>query len=1037
MSLFSQKAILAEPWTNGCVVRGDVRRKAIPRLGPQSAIELLEARQLLTTITVTRLDDVVGSGDGVTLREALQSANTNTTVDGVTGSAGQDIIVFAPGLTGTLLLTQGALQITETVTIRGSTLSNTIIDAQAKSRVIDISSTAGDVTLENLDIRNGRTFNLGEDGGGIRSLSPGSLQLTSCTVAGNSAVHDGGGIYTAGSLTLNKSTVSGNSTTLPNSIRQWVSSAGGNDHYYQLVMPDSYLSSFTWTDANTAASGATYLGSAGHLVAVTSSGENDFLGQTFSDQLTYVAPPGNGPTDSTFAWIGLFAPTPSGAFQWVTNESFSYTDWASTEPNFFGDPRWQYVHYWTRDSGWTWNNDANAGYGVTDNHNRYGYIVEYEGPFDSSLSSDQRGGGVAALDAITLIDSTVSGNSAVGSGGGIYGDRLVELKNSTIANNQSGIDGGGVFAKLVLIAHNSIVAKNSDVSGHPDIRPGTTSLSVQSSLIGNNLGTALVAAAVGTPDAQGNLIGTNTVPIDPLLGPLANNGGPTKTHALLPGSPALNAGKDVLADPNGLRQWTTASGGNGHYYQLVMPSSSLNSFSWTDAAAAAAASTFAGSQGHLVTVTSSGENAFLQQQYESQLRLFGLPGDGATDSKSAWIGLYAKTQTANFEWVTGEPVSYTNWASSEPNFQGTPLWPYVHYWTKDSIWSWNNEQDSGYAVQTNHNRYGYIVEFDGPFNPPANSVPATDQRGTGYKRIYGKAVDMGAFEFQPQIPNSIGVFRNGGVYEDVNRNGAWNGNSNDAYFIFGNPTDIPITGDWNGDGKTDIGTFRNGTFYLDLNGSRKWEGASDVSFVFGIASDIPITGDWNGDGKTDVGIFRSGRFYLDLNGSRKWESASDVSFLFGNPTDIPITGDWNGDGKWDVGTFRSGTFFLDQNGSRKWEGVSDISFRFGNTTDLPTSGDWNSDGKWDVGTFRSGVFYIDQNGNHKWDNASDLVYRFGNSTDKPIVGSWGSVGASTASIVSPVPVAPSSASMTAAPSWVKLITRHFTRPKHSRRGASS
>jgi hypothetical protein len=64
------------------------------------------------------------------------------------------------------------------------------------------------------------------------------------------------------------------------------------------------------------------------------------------------------------------------------------------------------------------------------------------------------------------------------------------------------------------------------------------------SLIGRNGGTGLTPAPVGLPDANGNLIGgsTNALRIDPLLGPLVNNGGPTMTHALLPGSPAINAG---------------------------------------------------------------------------------------------------------------------------------------------------------------------------------------------------------------------------------------------------------------------------------------------------------------------------------------------------------------------------------------------------------------------------------------------------------------------------------------------------------------
>jgi murein DD-endopeptidase MepM/ murein hydrolase activator NlpD len=74
----------------------------------------------------------------------------------------------------------------------------------------------------------------------------------------------------------------------------------------------------------------------------------------------------------------------------------------------------------------------------------------------------------------------------------------------------------------------------------------------------------------------------------------------------------------------------------------------------------------------------------------------------------------------------------------------------------------------------------------------------------------------------------------------------------------------PITGDWNGDGKTDIGLRRisNGTFYLRTGPS--WA-QSTVAWATGVGSDLqPITGDWNGDGKTDIGLRRisNGTFYL-------------------------------------------------------------------------------------------------------------------------------------------------------------------------------
>jgi hypothetical protein len=182
----------------------------------------------------------------------------------------------------------------------------------------------------------------------------------------------------------------------------------------------------------------------------------------------------------------------------------------------------------------------------------------------------------------------------------------------------------------------------------------------------------------------------------------------------------------------GTIQWTVAEGGNGDWYDLVMPDSYQYSYSWTQARAAADSMTWLGLQGYLATVTSPGESEFLRDNFSSQLFDNGPLniGVGPTDSKYAWIGLFAPTQTSGFQWVTGEPVNFTDWAPSEPNSFGTPYWQFVHYWTRDfgsgPSWTWNNEQNGGFGVQSNQNTYGFFVEFGGGQDlgvPVASSVP--------------------------------------------------------------------------------------------------------------------------------------------------------------------------------------------------------------------------------------------------------------------------------------------------------------------------
>jgi hypothetical protein len=232
--------------------------------------------------------------------------------------------------------------------------------------------------------------------------------------------------------------------------------------------------------------------------------------------------------------------------------------------------------------------------------------------------------------------------------------------------------------------------------------------------------------------------------------------------------------------------------------------------------------------------------------------------------------------------------------------------------------------------------------------------------------------------------SKIGVFRgNGSWLRDLNGNRVWD--AGDSSTKFGIEGDIPVTGDWNNDGITDVGVFReNGTWYLDLNNNHLWD-AGDITFRFGIAGDIPVTGDWNNDGTTDVGVFRdNGYWFIDQNGSRSW-NAGDVKFKFGISDDIPVTGDWNGDGVTDVGVFRdNGYWFIDQNGSRSWN-AGDSTFKFGMTGDIPVPADWNGDGTTDVGVFRgNGTWYLDTTGDRAW----DTTFKFGIEGDIPVAGNW-------------------------------------------------
>ncbi|MFN0054268.1 MAG: choice-of-anchor Q domain-containing protein [Planctomycetales bacterium] len=184
--------------------------------------DVLESRKLLTTLTVTDLEDNLTVGDGqLTLREALQAANSNASVDGSAAgqSDAQDQIVFQPGLTGTIHFDSalGQLVISGAVHIQGLGAKDTIIDAGQHSRVFLATSGAGDVGFDGVTISGGRTTAEVDTGGGIQFLSEGILTITNSALTGNGTSGfdaRGGAIFTnVGPVNLQNCLIAGNATT--------------------------------------------------------------------------------------------------------------------------------------------------------------------------------------------------------------------------------------------------------------------------------------------------------------------------------------------------------------------------------------------------------------------------------------------------------------------------------------------------------------------------------------------------------------------------------------------------------------------------------------------------------------------------------------------------------------------------------------------------------------------------------------------------------------------------------------------------------
>ena len=122
--------------------------------------------------------------------------------------------------------------------------------------------------------------------------------------------------------------------------------------------------------------------------------------------------------------------------------------------------------------------------------------------------------------------------------------------------------------------------------------------------------------------------------------------------------------------------------------------------------------------------------------------------------------------------------------------------------------------------------------------------------------------------------------------------------------------DIPVPGDFDGDGAMDLAIYRpsDGTWYI-LTSSTGYSYGSYSTHRWGsqAAGDIPMPGDYDGDGKTDPAVWRAsnGTWYI-LKSSDGYSYATYVEFQWGSQGDVPAPGDYDGDGRMDIAVWRPG-----------------------------------------------------------------------------------------------------------------------------------
>jgi len=159
----------------------------------------------------------------------------------------------------------------------------------------------------------------------------------------------------------------------------------------------------------------------------------------------------------------------------------------------------------------------------------------------------------------------------------------------------------------------------------------------------------------------------------------------------------------------------------------------------------------------------------------------------------------------------------------------------------------------------------------------------------------------------------------------------------------GRASDLPLTGDWDGDGVTDLGVRRQAARQFLL---RTADGLVARTRI-GRLRDLPVTGDWDGNGTTDLGLWRPAdtRFRL-----LRADGTLEVVRL-GTRSSQPVTGDWDGNGTTDLGVFDVATATFTLRTVSVDGQVRLASVLLGSGTDLPVTGDWNGDRVTDVGVW--------------------------------------------------------------------------------------
>jgi len=325
----------------------------------------------------------------------------------------------------------------------------------------------------------------------------------------------------------------------------------------------------------------------------------------------------------------------------------------------------------------------------------------------------------------------------------------------------------------------------------------------------------------------------------------------------------------------------------------------------------------------------------------------------------------------------------------------------------------------------------------GPITIPVNMVISNASGGGTTTGTATEFSQIGVYRPINALPNNPMAF-----YLDSNGNNAWDATDKVRLFgVTGIPgttiNDTPVAGDWDGTGVVRFGVFHCPasaaigpcTWFIDMNNNGQWDGTFGGDAIwanFGLAGDIPVVGDWTGDGKSKIGVVRCTHdgnpcvWYLDMGNKHTFDPATVGILFLGAAGDMPAVGSWQTSPTtpaMQIGVVHcptvgaSCTWTVDSIGKTGSANPTPIDVRATAITagtftaaggfqggDVAVMGNWNGNGKLRMGIFRSstGQWYVDTNGNGVYDPGVDQVFAFGLApganpggvADQPIVGFW-------------------------------------------------